>query len=392
MPERTSVPEPTAQADTASERVLVLAVDDVRDNLDVLEALLGPRVTLLRALSGTQALELLLQHDVALALVDVNMPGMDGFELAELMRGSARSRAVPIIFLTAAAPERLKVFRGYEAGAVDFLFKPIDPRLLESKVGVFIELFRQRQRLAAQVEQHRQLVRTAELLIGVLGHDLRTPLSAIATAGEALRMAYPDDARAQQLGEIIGRSSRRMSRLITQLLDFANARLGTLPVRPQPASLADLCQAAMTEFTERGCPIACETEGDVQGTWDPDRILQVLANLIANAVTHGREGGPVVVRIDGAAHDVVRIEVVNEGELPADAIATLFTPFAPSSSRAAGTGLGLFIVDQIVRAHGGSVIARAAGGQVTFVVELPRRSAATPPASPALSTTGRPDP
>jgi signal transduction histidine kinase len=370
MAEPTISPHDVAAADT--EEVLVLAVDDVPDNLDVLDALLRPRVRLLRALNGTQALELLLQHDVALALVDVNMPGMDGFELAELMRGSSRSRAVPIIFLTAAAPERLKVFRGYEAGAVDFLFKPIDPRLLESKVGVFIELFRQRQRLAAQVEQHRQLVRTAELLIGVLGHDLRTPLGAIVTAGETLKLAYPGDPRAQQLADIIGGASRRMSRLITQLLDFATARLGKLPVRPQAADLGDLCRAAMREFTDRGNVVGCDATGDVRGVWDPDRILQVFSNLIANAVTHGAAGRPVAVRLYGEDPATVGIEVVNDGTLPPEAQETLFAPFAPSSSGSAGTGLGLYIVDQIVRAHGGSVSARSAEGQTVFSVQLPR--------------------
>ena len=100
---------------------------------------------------------------------------MSGFELAELMRGSERTRSVPIIFVTAGTAEHGRVFRGYEAGAVDFLFKPIDPQLLRSKVGVFVELFRQRLLLEEQVEEHRKLVRTSELLVGVLGHDLRNP-------------------------------------------------------------------------------------------------------------------------------------------------------------------------------------------------------------------------
>lgn len=364
-----------AAADDDAGEVLVLAVDDTPENLDVLEALLRPPVRVLRALNGTQALELLLQHDVALALVDVNMPGMDGFELAELMRGSARSRAVPIIFLTAAAPERLKVFRGYEAGAVDFLFKPIDARLLESKVGVFMELFRQRQKLAAQVEQHRQLVRTAELLIGVLGHDLRTPLGAIVTAGETLKLACPDDPRAQQLGDIIGSASRRMSRLIAQLLDFATARLGRLPVRPQETDLADLCRTAMTEFSERG-GVSYEAAGDVRGVWDPDRVLQVLSNLIANAVAHGSAGRPIVIRLDGRDAETVGIDVVNEGALAPEVEARLFAPFATSAGGSAGTGLGLFIVDQIVRAHGGTVSAASAGGETVFRVRLPRRCGA----------------
>jgi two-component system, sensor histidine kinase and response regulator len=360
-------------ATQAAADVLVLAVDDRQENLDVLDALLRHRVTMLGATSGDEALELLLTHDFALALIDVNMPEMGGFELAELMRGSERSRGVPIIFLTATAPERLKVFRGYEAGAVDFLFKPLDARLLESKVDVFIELFRQRQRLAAQVEQHRQLVRTAELLMGVMGHDLRTPLSAIVTAGETLRLAHPDDQRLQQIGDIIGSASRRMSRLIGQLLDFATARLGGMPVRPQPADLSDLCHAAMLEFEERGSALTCRANGDLSGVWDPDRIVQVVSNLIANAVTHGAPGGAIEIRLDGDGESAVELEVSNDGEIHAEALHHLFAPFAQTANRS-GTGLGLFIVDHVVRAHGGTVEARSANGQTTFRVALPRQA------------------
>ena len=133
--------------------VHVLLVDDREENLTVLEALLEqPHVRLLKAADGNEALELLLQHEVALALVDVQMPGMDGFELAELMRGAQRTRRVPIIFVTAATPDAGEAFRGYESGAVDVLFKPIDPKILQSKVSAFIELFRQRQQLTAGPE------------------------------------------------------------------------------------------------------------------------------------------------------------------------------------------------------------------------------------------------
>ena len=127
-----------------------LLVDDLEENLVSLEALLKrDDHLLLKARSGDQALELLLKHDVALALVDVQMPGLNGFELAELMRGNERTRRIPIIFVTAGTADGRR-FRGYEAGAVDFIQKPIEPDVLRSKVEVFFELYRQRQRLAAQ--------------------------------------------------------------------------------------------------------------------------------------------------------------------------------------------------------------------------------------------------
>jgi len=131
--------------------VKLLIVDDVPANLDALDALLGGNgIELLRAESGPEALELLLVHEVALALLDVQMPGMDGFELAELMRGAERTRSIPIIFLTAVATDERRRFRGYETGAVDYLLKPVDAQVVRSKVAIFCELARQRQELARQ--------------------------------------------------------------------------------------------------------------------------------------------------------------------------------------------------------------------------------------------------
>ncbi len=134
----------------------VLVVDDVELNLVAMQGLLRRDDTdILFARSGQEALELLLVHDVAVAIVDVQMPIMDGFELAELMRGVERTRHVPIIFLTAGAHDNERRFRGYGAGAVDFLYKPVEPEILRRKVDVFIQLWRQRQDLARQRDELR---------------------------------------------------------------------------------------------------------------------------------------------------------------------------------------------------------------------------------------------
>ncbi|RYZ65919.1 MAG: response regulator [Proteobacteria bacterium] len=136
-------------------RVKCLLVDDLQENLTALEALLENQgVELYSARSGVEALDLMLQHDFGLALVDVQMPQMDGFELAELMRGSERTRQTPIIFLTAGSWNRERIFKGYESGAVDFMFKPLEPRILRSKVSVFVELHRQKLRLADAEERY----------------------------------------------------------------------------------------------------------------------------------------------------------------------------------------------------------------------------------------------
>ncbi|PWE52917.1 histidine kinase [Metarhizobium album] len=145
-----------------------LLVDDLEENLLSLEALLRrDDLLLLKARSGDQALELLLQTDVALALIDVQMPGLNGFELAELMRGNERTRRIPIIFVTAGTSDGQRRFRGYEAGAVDFIQKPIEPDILRSKVDVFFELYRQRQQMAAQRDE---LALQADALRQAAGH------------------------------------------------------------------------------------------------------------------------------------------------------------------------------------------------------------------------------
>jgi two-component sensor histidine kinase len=165
--------------------VSFLLVDDREENLLALEALLRrDNLLLLKARSGDEALELLLRHDVALALVDVQMPGLDGFELAELMRGNERTRHIPIIFVTAGSADGQRRFRGYEAGAVDFIQKPIETDVLRSKAGVFFDLYRQRQEitaqrdeLAVQAEALRNAARDKDLLLREINHRIKNLFS-----------------------------------------------------------------------------------------------------------------------------------------------------------------------------------------------------------------------
>ena len=164
-------------------RVTCLLVDDLEENLLALSALLrNDDVEIVTARSGVEALELLLRHDVALAIVDVQMPDMDGFELAELMRGSERTRHVPLIFVTAGSRDQHRMFKGYDTGAVDFLYKPIEPQILQNKAGVFFQLARQKQQLQQELRERTETLRLNEMFAAVLGHDLRAPLDVMLTA------------------------------------------------------------------------------------------------------------------------------------------------------------------------------------------------------------------
>lgn len=155
----------------------VLIVDDRPENLLTLEGLLEqPGIEIIRANSGEEALAHMLDHDFALVLLDVQMPGMDGYEVAELMRGNKKTKHIPIIFVTAEVKGKAQVFKGYESGAVDYLFKPLDAHIFQSKVGVFIELFHHKealeqksleldQKLAELEELQQQLEQTNEQLL-----------------------------------------------------------------------------------------------------------------------------------------------------------------------------------------------------------------------------------
>ena len=280
--------------------VAILAVDDVEENLVALTALLGRAdVHLLTARSGEQALEQLLRNDVAVALLDVNMPSMDGFELAELMRGSPRTRQIPIIFLTAAPHDRARLFRGYEAGAVDFLHKPIEPHVLSSKVEVFVQLYRQRQQLAEQVELLRESLSLNEAFVAVLGHDLRNPLATIATGATLLERRASDDATRRTAQRIV-RGSQKMARLIDQLLCLARMRSGRgIPLELRETDLRQVVETALEDHDSQGRPLSVNVDGDPTGLWDRDRLLQTVDNLIGNALRHGDPQTHVEIRLDG---------------------------------------------------------------------------------------------
>jgi signal transduction histidine kinase len=372
--------------DESLEVVNVLAVDDVPENLVALATLLRrPGIRLIEARSGNEALEALLEHDFALALIDVNMPGMDGFELVELMRGSQRTSGVPVIFLTAAVPDAGRVFQGYEAGAVDFLFKPIHPHLLVSKVLVFTELHRQKRKLAGQVEQIRQAQAMSDVFVGVLGHDLRNPLSSIVASGTLLELKAGDPEAVRKRARSILRASWRMERLIQHVLAFAVARVkGSIPVSLAEADLSAIAHHFVSDLeatvAER---VRFEVLGDSKGRWDPDRMAQVVSNLVGNAVEHGDPKAPIVIRIDGSETNRVLLAIRNGGVIPETALEDLFSPFKQSSKSGRGIGLGLYIVSLIVRAHGGEIAVHSKAAEGTsFEVRLPRHptpSANEPP-------------
>jgi two-component system sensor histidine kinase/response regulator len=347
-----------------------LIVDDRSENLIALEALLRrDGLEVLQARSGAEALELLLVHDVALALLDVQMPGMDGFELAELMRGTERTRHVPIILITAGTRDPQRHFKGYERGAVDFLYKPIEPLLLKSKTDVFFELARQRATLA-------DLLRVNEMFIAILGHDLRTPLGAMMSGAELLQMRSGGDEATQRVTTRMLSAGNRMKEMIDQLLDLTRARLGQgLQGEKARVDVGALVTRTVDELrsTHPAQPIVVEACGVREAVGDETRLLQLFANLIGNAIQHGTPGRPVEVEINGG-RERLEVSISNDGVIAPEVRATMFDPFRARSGARKGLGLGLFIAQEVAHAHGGHIDVRSHDGETTFVVTLPAAS------------------
>jgi signal transduction histidine kinase len=360
-----------------STRVRCLLVDDREENLLALSKVLGTDgVEVVCARSGPQALDLLLAQEFALAVVDVQMPDMDGFELASLMRGSERTRRIPIIFVTAGAHDDSRIFRGYDTGAVDFLYKPIEPQILRNKAEVFFQIYRQRQQLARELQRSTDTLRLNEMFMAVVGHDLRNPLNVISMGAQMLDRQASDEAAVRRTAARMLSSAQRMARLIDDLLDLARARQGGgIPLQRSRLNLETVVRRVVQEheplFGDR--PLKINADGSAAGVWDQDRLAQLLGNLLSNALTHGHGAG-VQIDVDGTEVETVRLAVTNAGEIAPDVLPYVFNPFSSGNqrSRSDGVGLGLYIVQQMVEAHGGDVRVESADGRTTFTVTLPR--------------------
>jgi signal transduction histidine kinase len=366
-----------------------LLVDDLEENLLALEALLQrDGLVCLKAHSGEEALEILLVQTVALALLDVQMPGMDGFQLAEFMRGSERARHIPIIFVTAGSADNRRRFRGYEAGAVDFIQKPIEPDVLRSKASVFFDLYQQRQQIQAQrdeltayAEELRTVDRRKTEFIAMLAHELRNPIMAF-SGGARLLKKQRDPAQAEEIRERMERQAFHLSRLIEDLTDISRIGQGKILLRPERIDLHTILTSALetsqTQIDSAGHKLTLDLpEHTVWLQADKTRVAQVVSNLLNNAAKYTSPGGKITLSAR-ADVDVVTIVVSDNGiGVPADMqsqIFEIFTQVQTDDERPqAGLGIGLALVKQLVELHGGSVTvaSEGAGKGSKFTVQLP---------------------
>ncbi|WP_300730438.1 hybrid sensor histidine kinase/response regulator [Pseudomonas sp.] len=384
----------------------LLIVDDLAQNLLALEALIKrDDLQVYQALSADQALSLLLQHEFALAILDVQMPGMNGFELAELMRGTEKTKNIPIVFVSAAGREMNYAFKGYESGAVDFLHKPLDTHAVKSKVNVFVDLYRQSKAMKQQVEALEQSRREQETLLAqlqvtqgelehavrmrddfmsIVSHEVRTPLNGLILETQLRKLHLArDNASAFTLDKMhamVERDERQilsLIRLIEDMLDVSRIRTGKLSIRPVEFDLAHVVSQLLEGFAPQisaaQSSVTFTADQPVIGHWDEFRIEQVVSNLLTNALRYGAKK-PIDVSVYRDGEQAV-IDVRDQGiGISPENQQRVFQQFERVSAghAAAGLGLGLFISEQIVTAHNGTLTVQSALGEgALFSVRLP---------------------
>ena len=402
--------------------VKILLVDDRPENLLALEAILEPLGQILvRADSGPRALRCVLEDEFATILLDVQMPGMNGFEVAEIIKSRERSRTIPIIFLSAISKEDAYVFKGYSMGAVDYVFKPFNPDVLRSKVSVFVDLFvKQREikyqgellreaekrelelehrtsmleaeaRSAAKLTQmndelHRRQVALEQAMgarnrfYASMSHELRTPINAVIGYSTLMldNIYGPLNAKQKEGLQRTLKAARHLLELVNDVLDLSKIEAGKIELSLQPVMfpslIEDLFVTVRPLADEYGSSLVLEMEAESFNIIsDPRRVRQVLLNLLSNAIKFG-EGKPIKVTCKQTEDHGVDIAVVDQGVgIATEDITRIFEEFVQvSESKQPGTGLGLPISRRLAQLLDGSLTVFSTPGQgSTFRLTLP---------------------
>lgn len=368
----------------ASQKFNILIVDDRPENLLTLEAILdSPEFNLVKANSGNEALSLLLEYDFALVLMDVQMPGMDGFETAEIMRSSEKTRHIPIIFITAISKQRKHIFKGYESGAVDYLYKPLDMEILKSKIAAFIEFFKYKEALEETTKELHETIEELNLakeeaekanrakssFLASMSHEIRTPLNGIIGIADLGLMDNETNALQAERYLDIKTSGQNLLEIINDILDISKIEAGKLELEEIEFSLRDIFDKVfkilLVHISNKKIEPIINIDPEIPDNLigDPLRLRQILTNLLGNAVKFTEEGFvKLTVDMLDYVEEQIRIrfcvEDTGQGIAPEkqNILFDKYTQAESSTTREhGGSGLGLNIARKLVNLMGGEI-------------------------------------
>lgn len=377
----------------------LLIVDDFPENLHALTKIIeADDREIFQAASGEEALTLLLEHEFALAILDVMMPEMNGFELAELMRSTERTRHTPIVFVSASGRELNYIFKGYETGAVDFLYKPLDVAAVKSKVNVFVSLYQQRAQVKQQVEELelsrnelrkaqddlKRALKMRDDFMSLVGHELRTPLNTLHVETQ-LRQIQLDKGNmaafsAEKLQQMIARDSRQiqsMIRLINDMNDVSRIDNEKLTISIAKSNLSQLVQRTVSDLSLQSKAanreFIVDIEDNIIGTWDEFRIEQIIVNLLTNALRYGGDRDVEITLRSNENRAQLKVRDYGAG-IHQEEQDRIFEKFERGENKkvSEGLGMGLYIARQLASAHKGSLTVESIPGEgSTFILTLP---------------------
>lgn len=363
----------------------ILIVDDRPENLVALETVLRDmNVELIKANSGNEALKATLYHDFALALLDVQMPEMDGYELASILREEEKTNRLPFIFISAVYTDNLNVFKGYEKGAFSFITKPFQPEILINKVKFFVEkhqqeiaLFELNKDLEKKNEELKLINNELESFSYSVSHDLRTPLRALNGYSKMLEEDYQQllDKEGKRLLGNIQSNAERMGMLVDDLLSFS--KLGKKEVQKTNINMFDLVELVLKKIAD-STPYRASVHINsvLPANADKSLLEQVWMNLISNAIKYsGKSQNPLVeIGSERSGNEICYYVKDNGAGFDMAYVDKLFRVFQRlhDESEFEGTGIGLAIVQRIIVKHGGKVRAESKVGKgATFYFTLP---------------------
>lgn len=375
----------------------ILIVDDYLDNIHALSELIAaPDIEIYSATNADGALEHIANNEFGLVLLDVQMPGTSGLELAKIIRSVKKYVSLPIIFVTAHHRDSDVIFQSYQTGAVDLLFKPLDAYMVRAKVQMFVELARQKELLqqhVAELERLRIEADAANVIksqfLANMSHEIRTPLAAVLGFSDLISKSNPENKETKELSAGIERNGKLLLRLIDDILDLSRIEANRLEIENTQFELTDIIRDVESALSfrakEKGLILKFNApkEFSYQYISDPTRIKQILLNIVGNAIKFTSHGG---VHVDitveqssmGSQKDNFVVKVKDQGiGLTEEQSQRLFQPFGqadPSTRRQfGGSGLGLVISSQLAKALGGEInlLNSAPGIGSTFLISLP---------------------